>query len=173
MRSSSCLIAGRKTFQDILFLGAVPSCPSTSLPPKETEYSYSPFVSQRDLLVGLPLTRTATFEGIIHPAGEPPLSGSPSILELAATSPRHVHARFYTHHPLLVPQFLFLPLSLFFVLSSFIPVRAGFILERIRFDPMRDGDVCRKPTARLSGGSLSARRRSADPISKRVRAPRF
>ncbi|CAL1683467.1 unnamed protein product [Lasius platythorax] len=36
--------------------------------------------------------------------------------------------------------------------------------------PIRyDGDVYRKPTARLSAGSLSSRCRSADPISNRVR----
>lgn len=138
-----------------------------------TEYSHlslsaQPFFPSRAFPPTYPSRdKTRHFEGIAHPAREslPSLVSGP--FRAGSDKPRHQARSILrtTTPPSLLSFFSFCP----HLSSQF--VRARFISERIPFDPIRGGDVCRKPTTGLSGGSLSTRR-SADPISKRVRAPR-
>lgn len=153
MRSSSCLIAGRENLSrypispSSLFLLFSSFCGIPICLPKCVRPSPSP------------PRRVATLpDHLSREILALPSQFTLSLLQLAATSPTRPWM------PLHTPPFLpSLPFSYprYSARNTFLK---GSDLTRY------DGDVCRKPTAGLSGGSLSVRCRSADPISNWVRS---
>lgn len=118
----------------------------------------SPFVSRNASVRFSPvLAKSRNLAGSSVPR-DSRASFSLNLSQLAATSPTRPRT------PLHAPPFLH-PLPFFYSLCS---ARDTFLKgsDSTRYD----GDVCRKPTAGLSGGSLSVRCRSADPISNWVRS---
>lgn len=169
MRSSSCLIAGRKTFQDIPFLFPtaflVPSSPdSTPFVSRHVSPSDSRVENRRHF----PPSRSPV--GIICPERD-------SRVLSFSVHPRQFNSlvgRDMTYSSAVALLHAPPPSLVLYYYSPSLPLHSFYTFRDIhsqKGSPIRyDGDVYRKPTAGLSAGSLSPRCRSAELlISNRVR----
>lgn len=163
-----------KTFQDIPFLPLPfsfslllfpsPSSPASPFVSRNAFVRFSPVLAKKSRnLTGSSVPRDFRASFRVHSRS----------LQLAAASPTRPWTRLYTRATLSsrssfpslpFPSLPFSSLTLFPLSSARNTFLKGSDLTRY------DGDVCRKPTAGLSGGSLSVRCRSADPISNWVRS---
>lgn len=159
MRSSSCLIAGRRrTFQGISFLLSplsslfLPLLARPVKPPSPSRASPICLPTRLSVLSSV-FTYRESRRRIIYS------ERFPRALPFSPPSVFHWPRRHLLIHPL-----LHAPLSTSSSLLLFVSV--GYSSPKGSDSTRYGGDVCRKPTAGLS---LSARRRSVDTISNRAR----